>query len=198
MGQSAQTGAAAGLASHGMTPEALEGLVALLDEGAMAGRGGMAVDAAQGFVAALLSGPRRVPELEWMPHVLGGSAVEAAAAARGRALLAAFMEETRAALEAGRFEPLLPLLASGDDGALPLPYGWCAGYAAGFALHGDEAPEAIGEDPIAANAIVPILSFLMYAPEDLHHPKDPAAHRAVAAELGPAAVTLFHWWQARR
>jgi yecA family protein len=164
----------------------------------MAGRGGMAVDAAQGFLAAILSGPRHVPDSEWMPHVLGSSAAEVAADPRGRALLAAFMEDTRAALETGRFEPLLPLLASGDKEPLPLPYGWCAGYAAGFALHGDEAPEAIGEDPVAANAIVPILSFLMYAPEDLHQPKDPAAHRAVAAELGPAAVTLFHWWRARR
>lgn len=198
MGRGAQTGATPGLASHAMTPEALEGLAALLDEGAMDGRGGMAVDAAQGFVAALLSGPRHVPDSEWMPHVLGGSAAEAAADARRRALLTAFKEDARAALEAGRFEPLLPLLGSGAGDPLPLPYGWCAGYAAGFALHGDEAPEAIGEDPIAANAIVPILSFLMYAPEDLHAPKDPAAHRAVAAELGPAAVTLYHWWRARR
>jgi yecA family protein len=190
-------GASAGIASQAMTPEALEGLVMLLDESAAA-RGGMAVDAAQGFVAALLSGPRRIADSEWMPHVLGSGAAELAADARGRALLAELMQDTRAALETGRFEPLLPLLASAEEEPLPLPYGWCAGYAAGFALHGDEAPEAVGEDAVAANAIVPILSFLMYPPEDLHHPKDPAAHRAVAAELGPAAVTLFHWWRARR
>jgi hypothetical protein len=38
----------------------------------------------------------------------------------------------------------------------------------------------------------------MYEPEDMHRPKDPLAHRALAAELGAAASTLYGLWRGRR
>jgi len=160
--------------------------------------GGMTLDAAQGFIAAASSRPDELPDRAWLRHVLGPVAGDAVETAELEALLRRFAADTREALELGTFAPLVPFHDAGDGEPLPLPYGWCAGYATAMALHGDDTLEAMDEADAPSDAIAKILSFLMYAPEDMHHPKDPEAHRAIAAELGPAASVLYGWWLRRR
>lgn len=161
--------------------------------------GGLTLDAAQGFIAATLSGPAALPDRAWLRHVLG-TAVPGDGASDGplEALLLRFAADTRAGLELGTFGPLVPFQESPDEEPLPLPYAWCAGYATGLSLHGDDALEVIDESDAAADALARILAFLMYEPEDMHRPQDPVAHRALAAELGAAASTLYGFWRGRR
>jgi len=160
--------------------------------------GGMTLDAAQGFIAAALSGPEELPDRAWLRHVLGAAAGDGATTEQLEALLLRFAADTRQGLELGTFAPLVPFQEVGADDPLPLPYAWCAGYATALALHGDDILEEIDEAGAPSDALARILSFLMYAPEDMHHPKDPVAHRAVAAGLGEAASTLYAWWRDRR
>jgi yecA family protein len=158
--------------------------------------GGMTLDAAQGFIAAALSGPEALSDRAWLRHVLGTAAGDGSAA-QLEALLRRFAAETVEALALGTFAPVVPFKAIEGDEPLPLPYGWCAGYATALSLHGDEALETIDESEAASDAIAKILAFLMYEAEDMHHPKDPVAHRALAAELGAAASLLYGWWRGR-
>ena len=160
---------------------------------------GLPLDAAQGFMVAALSGPADLPEQAWLRHVLG-TAVAGDGASNGplEALLRRFASDTRESLELGTFAPLVPFHEVPDEEPLPLPYAWCAGYATALSLHGDEALEAIEEAEEASDALARVLAFLMYEPEDLHDPRDPAAHRALAAELGAAASLLYGWWRGRR
>jgi uncharacterized protein len=161
--------------------------------------GGMTLDAAQGFIAAALSGPEDLPERAWLHHVLG-RAVAGDGASDGslEALLRRFAADTRETLGLGTFAPLVPFQAVEGEAPLPLPYGWCAGYATAMSLHGDDILEEIDQAVEASDALARILAFLMYEPEDMHRPKDPSAHRALAAELGAAASLLYGWWRARR
>jgi uncharacterized protein len=161
--------------------------------------GGMTLDAAQGFIAAALSGPEDLPERAWLRHVLG-TPVAGDGVADGvlEALLRCFAADTREGLELGTFAPLVPFREAEGDAPLPLPYGWCAGYATAMSLHGDDILEEIDRADEASDALARILAFLMYAPEDMHRPQDPSAHRALAAELGGSASLLYGWWRARR
>jgi yecA family protein len=159
--------------------------------------GGMTLDAAQGFIAAALSGPEELPDRAWLRHVLGAVPGDGAAESL-ETLLRRFAAETREALALGTFAPLVPFRDIEAEEPLPLPYAWCAGYATALALHGDDILEEIDGADAPSDALARILSFLMYAPEDMHHPKDPAAHRAIAAGLGEAASTLYAWWCDRR
>jgi len=161
--------------------------------------GGLTLDAAQGFIVGVLSGPVGLPERAWLRHVLG-TAVAGDGASDGPlvALLLRFAADTQQGLELGTFAPLVPFRESPDAEPLPLPYAWCAGYATALALHGDEALEAVDEAEAASDALAKILTFLMYEAEDMHSPRDPQAHRALAAELGAAASLLYGWWRGRR
>lgn len=161
--------------------------------------GGLTLDAAQGFIAAALSGPEELPDRAWLRHVLG-TAVAGDGASEGQleSLLRRFAGDTREGLELGTFAPLVPFHEAPGEEPLPLPYAWCAGYATALSLHGDEALEAIDESEGASDALAKVLTFLMYEPEDMHAPRDPAAHRALAAELGAAACLLYGWWRGRR
>ena len=161
--------------------------------------GGMTLDAAQGFIAAALSGPADLPDRAWLRHVLGTAvAGDGATDDRLESLLLRFAADTREGLELGTFAPLVPFQESPDAEPLPLPYAWCAGYATALSLHGDGALAAIDESEAVSDALAKILAFLMYEAEDMHEPKDPAAHRALAAELGAAAAAIYEWSRRRR
>lgn len=160
--------------------------------------GGMTLDAVQGLIAAALSGPHPLPPEAWLRHALGVDAPGDGASGGVESLMRRFFADTAAALELGTFAPLVPFQAVADADPLPLPYAWCAGYATGLALYGDEVFEAIDREAAPADALAAVLSFLMVAPEDMLDPKDPEGHRAVASDLGPAAVTLYGWWRSQR
>ena len=161
--------------------------------------GGLTLDAAQGFIVAALSGPERLPEQAWLRHVLGAAvAGDGASDATLETLLRRFAADTQDGLELGTFAPLVPFQEGPYEEPLPLPYAWCAGYATALSLHGDDALEAIDESEVASDALAKILAFLTYQPEDMHEPRNPDAHRALAAELGDAALLLYGWWRGRR
>lgn len=160
--------------------------------------GAMTLDAVQGLIAATLSGPRCLPTQAWLRQALGADAPGDGASAGIESLLCRFQADTVAALDLGTFAPLVPFQPMADADPLPLPYAWCAGYATGLALFGEDVFEAIDQATAPADALAAVLSFLMVAPQDMLDPKDPEAHRAIASELGPAAVTLYGWWRGQR
>lgn len=180
-----------------LSASARAGLAELLAERAPH-TGGMTLDAVQGLIAAALSGPHRLPDEAWLRHALGVGAPGDGASAGLESLLRRFGADTGAALELGTFAPLVPFRPVEGDDPLPLPYAWCAGYATGLSLFGEEVFEAIDRETAPSDALAAVLSFLLVAPEDMLAPKDAEGHRAVAALLGPAALTLYGWWQGQR
>ena len=82
-----------------------------------------------------------------------------------------------------------------DDGSmLPIPYGWCDGFAQGLA-HLDEALQArLFEDEQAARQLSALFAFRLYSESELFDPPDESAHREAVGNLGDAAVYLYRWW----
>ena len=174
-------------------------LESLLIDRYEAGAGGMPLDVAHGFLTAVVSGPRLVLPMEWLPRVLGESATTSDADTEALVgLIMALHQDVLQDLEHAHYGPVVMYKPVAGAEPLPLPYGWCQGYVAGLQLHGEAAIEDAGNDEKAAGYLTPIASFLMYEEAQLLDPPDPDAHRAVAEELGPAAQGLYHWWRAGR
>jgi uncharacterized protein len=183
---------------HGCTPALSEQdtrrLESLLEARRGAGLSAMGIDTAHGFLTAVVSGPRLILPLEWLPRILGGG--EPAEGTDGlQGLLTAMYRDIAHELDHGHFGPLVTHQRDADGGALPLPHGWCQGYAVGLNLHGEEAIDAAGEDPVARGALELIAGFLAVADEERLAPADPAAHRRTAGHLGEAATALYRWWR---
>lgn len=170
----------------------------LLLDGFEAGSGGMPLDVAHGFLTAVLSGPRLVLPMEWLPRVVGTADADHADAESLVQLVMALYQDVLQDLEHGHYGPVVMHQPLEGEPPLPLPYGWCQGYVTGLQLHGDAAIDEAGSDPEAAGYLAPIASFLMYEEDQLLDPPQPEAHRATAEELGPAAAGLFRWWRSAR
>ena len=179
--------------------EQLDRLEAFLFEH-MESDGTMPLDAAHGFLTAVVSGPRMIMPSEWLPQVLGK--VEFASMEETSAITETIMglyNGTIEELEAGTYEPILLTLGEeGGEEPLPLPYGWCEGYLVGWNFHGEEVLDMMVADEEAAALLGPVVAFLMYEEDQLMDPPDPEAHRETAAELGPSAIGLYRWWLPRR
>lgn len=161
--------------------------------------GSMPLDAAHGFLTAVVSGPRMIMPGEWLPQVLGR--VEFSSMEETTQVTETIMQlynGTIGELDAGTYEPILLTLDPDEEEPLPLPYGWCEGYLVGWNFHGEGVLDTMIGDEEAAALLVPVMSFLMYEEEQLMDPPDPQAHRETAAELGPAAIGLYRWWLPRR
>ena len=162
--------------------------------------GTLPLDAAHGFLTAVVSGPRMIMPGEWLPRILGE--VEFASMEETTAITETIMglyNGTIEELEAGSYEPILLTLGEeGDEAPLPLPYGWCEGYLVGWNFHGEEVLDRMAGDEEAAALLGPVVAFLMYEEDQLMDPPDPEAHRETVAELGPSAVGLYRWWLPRR
>ncbi len=168
----------------------------LLDH--MESAGSMPLDAAHGFLTAVVSGPRQILPEAWLPRVLGD--IQFGSEAEAEAILGILMNlynATLAELEAGSYLPIL-LSVEREDGSLPLPYGWCEGYLVGWNFHGEAVLDTMVEEQEAAALMGPVVAFLMYDEAQLMDPPDVEAHRATVAELGPSAVGLYRWWLPRR
>lgn len=154
----------------------------------------MGIDLAHGFLTAVVSGPRLILPVEWLPIVLGGQGDDEDPAAL-QAWLTALYQDVVQDLEHGHYGPLIMHLPLAGDDPLPLPYGWCQGYVRGLNLHGEEAVETAGEDLQAAAWLTPIAAFLMYPEAQRLAPLEPQAHRQTAAELAGAVLALYRWWR---
>jgi uncharacterized protein len=169
-------------------------LASLLAARRAGGLPAMDIDMAHGFLTAVVSGPRLILPLEWLPRILGGGEA-AEAAGELQPLLTAMCRDIAHELEHGHFGPLVTHRRTADGSALPLPHGWCQGYAVGLNLHGEEAIDAAGEDPAARGALEQIAGFLAVADEARDAPADLAAHHRDAGRLGAAATLLYRWWR---
>ena len=160
--------------------------------------GGMPLDVAHGFVTAAVSGPRLVMPMEWLPAVLGSSRFggdEEPEALNGALL--ALQTDVLHQLDHRHYGPVVIYKPVAGGEPLPLPYGWCQGYAQGLRLHGEGVLEEMAADGRAAAHLAPIAAFLAYEEGQLLDPPDETAHRRTAAGLGDAAQGLYHWWRGR-
>lgn len=156
--------------------------------GQMQQAGCLPLDVAHGLLTATAADPR-VDEL--LDHALGGLAGDAEL----RSLLARFREQLLGELERAEYGPLILQMPRDDGTSLPLPYGWCQGYAAGLEFIGEDKRDALFADQQAGMLLTPILSFLMYEREQWFAPPNEQAHRDTVDELGDAAVGLYNWWR---
>lgn len=172
----------------GLQPEELERLQQALVE-SMDSAGSMPLDVAHGFLSATAASDALRPTLHL--RVLGGLAGDAGL----RELVGRFDQQLLDDLRSAEYGPLILQLPRDDGSTLPLPYGWCQGYAAGVEALGEAQRDRLFEDQQASALLAPILSFLMYEEAQWFAPPDEAAHRETVGELGDAAVGLFAWWQ---
>jgi len=181
------------MSHHAMDEEQLAWLQDQLQELAET-RGAMPLDVAHGYLTGVVSGPRLVLPVEWMPAVLGG---EEGTEPLREALMALYQDVLHE-LDHQHYGPIIMHKPVEQGEPLPLPYGWCQGYVTGLRLHGDEALEQAAGDEQAAAWLTPVAAFLMYEEEQLLEPPDEAAHRQASAELSLAAMGLYQWWRGGR
>lgn len=158
------------------------------------------LDAAHGFLTAVVSGPRMILPGEWLPRVLGKIDFSSTEEAQQiTTLLMSLYNSTIDELERDDYVPVI--LTLGDETneePLPLPYGWCEGYIMGWNLHGEGVFDTMAQDEESARMLGPVVAFLMYEEEQLLNPPDEKEHRATAAALSASAVSLYNWWLSRR
>lgn len=175
-----------------LQPEELDKLQATLVEH-MHESGSMPLDAAHGFLTATAAHPGRISPEQAQARVLGEIAGEEGI----EPLLRKFYEQLLRDLEGGDYGPLIMQMPREDGGMLPLPYGWCEGYALGLNTAGEDLREQALNDEGATACLTPIYAFLMYEESQMFDPPDEQAHREAVGELGGSAVWLHRWWQAQ-
>ena len=172
-----------------LTPEELDKLQTTLVEH-MQESGSMPLDTAHGFLTAPAGHPDRVPFEQARARVLGDIAGEQGIGS----LLDKFHQQLLRDLESGDYGPLIMQMPREDGSMLPLPYGWCEGYALGLNSAGEDLREQAVADEQAVARLTPIYAFLMYEEAQMFDPPDEQAHREAVGELGEAAVWLNRWW----
>ena len=123
----------------------LDRLENLLDDPAL--QDAMRLDEIQGYLCAALSGPRPIPEENWLIDVLGSEeTLESAAGREAADLLYSFAEALQRGLAAGE-APVFLLYPKGDDDNGPSDYEpWCRAFLAGVDAAEDDWFEFLGED----------------------------------------------------
>jgi uncharacterized protein len=175
-----------------LLPEELDKLQAALAEH-MQSSGSMPLDTAHGFLTATAAHPERISAEQACARVLGEIAAEAGIAP----LLRRFREQLLRDLESGDYGPLIMQMPREDGSMLPLPYGWCEGYALALNLLGDGLKEQLLGDEQAAARLTPIYAFLMYDQAQMFDPPDESVHREAVGELGESAQWLHRWCSER-
>ena len=117
----------------------------LLDDPAL--QDAMRLDEIQGYLCAALSGPRPIPEDDWLVDVLGSEeALQSATGREAADLLRRFARALQCGLAAGE-APVLLLYPKGDDDTGPSDYEpWCRAFLAGVDVAEDDWFEFLGED----------------------------------------------------
>lgn len=107
----------------------------------------MRLDEIQGYLCAALSGPRPIPEEDWLLDVLGSEeALESAVGREAADLLRRCAGVLQCGLAAGE-APVFLLYPKGDDETGPSDYApWCRAYLAGVDAAEDDWFEFLGED----------------------------------------------------
>lgn len=162
--------------------------------------GAMPLDVAQGYLTAILSGPRMIMPSQWLPHVLGETEFSSESEAREiMELVMSLNNLTLAELENNAFAPMMLSMEEGyEDAPLPMPYGWCEGYIMGWNQHGESALDDMAGDEEAARQLGLVAAFLMYEKDQLLNPPNEEEHRLAADQLADSAVALYQWWKPRR
>lgn len=172
-----------------LLPEELDKLQSTLVEH-MQTSGSMPLDAAHGFLTAVAAHPQQLSPAAARAHVLGDIADHEGI----DPLLRRFQEQLLRDLDNDQYGPLIMQMPRDDGSMLPLPYGWCEGYAQGLAMLGEDLhAQALDSAEVSAR-LSPIFAFMMYSQEQMFDPPDEAAHREAVSELGDAAVFIHRWW----
>lgn len=174
-------------AAEPLVPEELDQLQTTLVEH-MDDAACMPLDVAHGFLTATATAAADQAGA-LLDRVLGGLSGET----KLRGLIERFRAQLLIDLETAEYGPLILQMPRDDGSMLPLPYGWCQGYASGMEFLGDDHREQMLADEQAAAWLTPILSFLMYDEAQWFDPPNEAAHRETVGELGDAAENLFRW-----
>jgi yecA family protein len=178
--------------SEYLMPEELDKLQTTLVEH-MQESGSMPLDAAHGFLTAVAAHREQMPAEVARAHVLGAIANEEGI----DPILKKFQEQVQRDLESGEYGPLIMQMPRDDGSMLPLPYGWCEGYAQGMAMLGEEAQDQVVANKEASDHMSLIFVFLGYGESQMFDPPDEEAHRQAVSELGESAVFLYRWWQSQ-
>lgn len=175
-----------------LMPEELDKLQTTLVEH-MHESGSMPLDAAHGFLTAVAAHPQRISAEAARAQVLGGIAEEEGI----DPILGKFQRQVLRDLQSGEYGPLIMQMPREDGSMLPLPYGWCEGYAQGMSLLGDEAQAKLLDDEQASGDLGLVFTFLQYDEEQMFNPPDEERHRQAVSALGETALNLFRWWQSQ-
>ena len=173
-------------------PEELDKLQTTLVEH-MQESGSMPLDAAHGFLTAVAPHADLVSAAAARAQVLGEIANEEGI----DPILAKFQNQVRRDLESGEYGPLIMQMPREDGSMLPLPYGWCEGYAHGMSILGEAAQELAVQNKEASDHLSLILMFLQYDQEQMFNPPNEDTHRQAVSELGESAVFLYRWWKSQ-
>jgi yecA family protein len=174
-----------------LQPEELDKLQTTLVEHMQTSRS-LPLDAAHGFFSAVAALPQELSASAARAHVLGEIAGEQGI----EPLLIKFQAQVLRDLESGDYGPLIMQMPRQDGTSLPLPYGWCEGYAQGLAMLGEDLQAQALESQEISARLSPIFAFMMYDEEQMFDPPDEAAHREAVSELGEAVVFIYRWWHA--
>ncbi len=162
--------------------------------------GAMPLDVAQGYLTAILSGPRLIVPGQWLPQVLGEAQFSSEKEAREiMELTMSLYNLILAELENREYAPMMLSMEEGYENApLPLPYGWCEGYIMGWNQHGESALDDMAGDEEVAQRLAPVAAFLMYEEDQLLNPPNEDEHRLAVDQLAESAMALYQWWKPRR
>lgn len=176
-----------------LEPEDLDKLQTVLIE-QMPEVGCLPLDMTHGLLTAIAAGPREIPKEEWLPRILGDMKDDAEAISD---LLLRFQAQLLIDLDLSEYGPLIMQMPREDGSMLPIPFGWCQGYISGLEMLGETVRDTALDDAEAAAYLAPIFAFMMYDESQYFDPPDEDQHRATVAELGPSAISMFHWWNTR-
>ncbi|MGA0937432.1 MAG: UPF0149 family protein [Sedimenticolaceae bacterium] len=150
----------------------------------------MPLDVAHGFLTAVAAHPEVISLADARRRIMGHlediDGIDP--------LLVKFQDQLMRDLETGDYGPLIMQYPREDGTYLPIPYGWCEGYAEGLGELDDSAQQKAMDDPQSNQLLAIIFAFNLYKESDMFDPPDEDSHRDMVSKLGEAAVGLYRWW----
>ncbi len=146
------------------------------------------LDALQGFLCAVLSGPQVIPADVWIPHVLGGSPRYASDAQTDELDALLMRLHDALAVELRSDDGLSLIVYPTEEGGDTFDYAtWCRGYLDGVDLSDPHWTEAGDDEDEAGELLLPFLA-LAGALDD-----DPALRAELEFAPGDEEKLVAHW-----
>jgi len=155
----------------------------------------LSVDEVHGFLTALLSGPKLLPEAEWLATAWGEpSFADAAQRERMHGLMRRLYRDIEAALKVGRdFEPLAVEIEEEDGTVVVASEGWCFGFMLGVDCFQEEWDSLPADEK---NLLAPMAQLALLNSDEEPEMDDDEYEQWV--ELLPGAVLgLSSYWHGK-